>query len=74
MAQGKLKPMHGSVSQPSIDDLVLRYMRLLDIPGMDGNFLEAVATYEEICRRIGKENADIRINQMKKTFALLGVK
>ena len=61
-------------AKPSIDELVLKYLSLLDTPGMDGDFVSAVNVYVELTKQIGAQEANKQVEQMKQTFALLGVK
>lgn len=68
-----MKPMHGSVSQPSIDELLVEYVLLLE--KADQSPLEQCERRyrlnEEIARRIGSENATQRILEMQVTLRAL---
>lgn len=70
-----MKPMHGSVSLPPIDELLAEYVVLISssmvIPADGEDYHRRCRLQEEIYRRIGPENATQRILEMQVTFRAL---
>lgn len=69
----EVKPIQGSVSQPSIEELATRYVQIMERKDFHEHdvYKDAYDIIEEIARRIGHENARAAINRAKEIYKLL---
>lgn len=65
------KIRHGSVSQIAIDELIGDYVTGIHQEISGDSLHRNAQIYEEICRRIGTENAEIAIGKMLQVYSLM---